>query len=69
MALYPEVQRRAQVELDSVVGIGRFPEFSDKPNLPYINAIVTELLRWQPVLPLGTLVPMFICAGYGSSSC
>jgi len=52
MALYPEVQKKAQKELDEVIG-DRLPEFNDRPNLPYINAMVKESFRWQPVVPLG----------------
>jgi len=52
MVLYPQVQKKAQEELDRVLG-NRFPEFNDRPNLPYINAMVKESLRWQPVAPLG----------------
>ena len=51
MTLHPDVQRRAQAELDAVVGPNRLPEHSDKPNLPYIEAIYKEVLRWAPVLP------------------
>ena len=53
MILNPEVQSRAQEELDRVVGSKRLPEFSDEPQLPYIRAICKEVLRWQPVVPLG----------------
>ena len=49
MIAHPEVQRRAQAELDTVVGRSRTPTFSDAPNLPYIHAIVKEVLRWRPV--------------------
>ena len=49
----PEVMNKAQEELDRVVGRGRLPDFSDKENLPYIDAVVRELLRWSPPLPLG----------------
>ncbi|KAN0139662.1 Cytochrome P450 monooxygenase [Lactarius tabidus] len=51
MVAHPEVQRRAQAELDTVVGRSRIPTFSDVPNLPYIQAMVKETLRWRPVLP------------------
>ena len=54
MAKYPDVQDKAHAELDAVVGQDRLPEFSDCPKLPYINAVISELFRWQPVLPLGT---------------
>ncbi|KAK0465884.1 cytochrome P450 [Desarmillaria tabescens] len=52
--LYPEVQVKAQAELDAVVGHGtRLPNFEDRLQLPYIDAIVLEALRWNPVIPLG----------------
>jgi cytochrome P450 len=53
MVAFPEVQRRAQAELDAVVGRDRLPTFSDAPHLPYIHALVKETLRWRPVAPLG----------------
>ena len=53
MALYPEVQKKAQAEIDSVVGPNRLPDFHDRPSLPYINAVVKESLRWNLVTPLG----------------
>ena len=53
MALYPEVQKKAQAEIDTVVGPNRLPDFQDRPSLPYINAIVKELMRWNLVAPLG----------------
>ena len=52
MALYPEVQKKAQAEIDAVVGSTRLPDFDDRPSLPYINAIVKESMRWHLVLPL-----------------
>ena len=42
---HPEVQVKAQKELDSVIGRDRLPDFSDRESLPYINAILKELLR------------------------
>ena len=53
MALYPDVQSKAQAELDTVVGTGRLPEFEDRQSLPYIEAIMMETLRWRPAVPLG----------------
>ena len=49
MVCYPEVVAKAQKELDSVTGGDRLPDFSDRPRLPYINAIIKETMRWQPV--------------------
>ena len=53
MALYPDVMRKAQAEIDTVVGRHRMPTFADRPHLPYVRAIVKEVLRWRPVGPLG----------------
>ena len=52
MALNPQVMKKAQEELDRVVGKGELPDFSHKDNLPYIDALVKEVLRWGPPLPL-----------------
>ncbi|THU99940.1 cytochrome P450 [Dendrothele bispora CBS 962.96] len=49
---HPEVQARAQAELDSVIGTTRLPDFSDRENVPYIEAILNETLRMYPVTPL-----------------
>jgi cytochrome P450 len=53
MALYPEVQKKAQAEIDAVVGPNRLPDFHDRSSLPYINAVVKESLRWNLAAPLG----------------
>ena len=53
MALYPHVMQKAQEELDRVVGNERLPELSDRENLPYISALLKELLRWACPTPIG----------------
>lgn len=53
MTLYPEVQRKAQEEIDRVLGTGRLPQITDRVKLPYIEAVVKETLRWHPVAPMG----------------
>ncbi|OSD07367.1 cytochrome P450 [Trametes coccinea BRFM310] len=52
MSLYPDVQNKAQAELDAVVGRHRLPDFEDQDSLVYIKAIVKEVLRWHTALPL-----------------
>ncbi|KIJ28079.1 hypothetical protein M422DRAFT_784656 [Sphaerobolus stellatus SS14] len=52
MTMYPDVQRKAQKELDSVLGAHRLPDFGDRDSLPYVKAIVKETMRWQNVVPL-----------------
>ncbi|KAG5336897.1 hypothetical protein C0989_011601 [Termitomyces sp. Mn162] len=53
MVVNVDAQNKAQVELDAVVGTSRLPDFSDRPNLPYLEALFREVMRWHPVLPLG----------------
>ena len=45
MLLYPDVQTTAQHEIDNVIGGDRLPEFEDRDSLPYVNAILSEVLR------------------------
>ncbi|KAF9456307.1 cytochrome P450 [Collybia nuda] len=52
MAMYPDVQRKAQAEIDAVVGSNRLPDFNDRQALPYVSAMVKETMRWQAVSPL-----------------
>ncbi|KAG2069083.1 cytochrome P450 [Suillus decipiens] len=53
MVLYPDVQKRAQAEIDFVVGGDRLPTFEDRASLPYVESVLRETLRWHPVGPLG----------------
>jgi len=53
MTLYPEVQRKVQEEIDRVIGNDRLPTFADQANLPYVEAVAKEVLRWNPVVPFG----------------
>ncbi|KAI0363948.1 cytochrome P450 [Pilatotrama ljubarskyi] len=53
MGVYPSVQRKAQDELDAVVGPDRLPTYADLAQMPYLNALYLEVLRWNPVVPLG----------------
>jgi cytochrome P450 len=52
MALHPKTVKKAQEELDRVVDKGQLPSFSDRDNLPYIDAVVKEVLRWNPPFPI-----------------
>lgn len=53
MTIYPEVQRRGQEEISRVVGNDRLPTLADRVNLPCVDTIVKETLRWHPVAPMG----------------
>ena len=62
MVLYPRVLRRAREEVDSICCEGssktgptltRLPTFGDRERMPYVNAIVREVLRWAPIAPMG----------------
>lgn len=56
MVLYPAVLKRAQEEVDRVVGNDRLPSFSDREKMPYIDALVKETFRWEVVAPIGPLL-------------
>ena len=55
MVLYPKAQKRAQEEIDRVVGNSRLPDFGDRESLVYVEAFFREVLRWHPPVPLGVL--------------
>ncbi|KAF8154735.1 cytochrome P450 [Crassisporium funariophilum] len=52
MVLNPDAQRKAQQELDTVVGSGRLPTFADRASLPYVECLFKETLRWGVPVPL-----------------
>ncbi|TFY69462.1 hypothetical protein EVJ58_g398 [Rhodofomes roseus] len=53
MMCFPDAQRKAQAEIDRVIGNDRLPTLADRDELPYIRALIWEVLRWQPIAPLG----------------
>ncbi|KAK5094649.1 hypothetical protein LTS08_008505 [Lithohypha guttulata] len=53
MAIFPEVAQKAQQEIDQVIGSTRLPSWEDEANLPYVRALVKEVLRWRPVNKFG----------------
>ena len=53
MTCFPDVQKKAQAEIDLVVGPDRLPSFADRDSLPYIDALVKEVFRWNAVVPTG----------------
>jgi cytochrome P450 len=53
LVTHPETLHAAHKELDIVIGSDRSPTFADEGNLPYIRALVKEVLRWRPVAVLG----------------
>lgn len=52
MLLYPDVQRKAQKELDSLLGESALPSINHRKDLPYVDALCKEVLRWRPAVPL-----------------
>ncbi|KAJ7303729.1 cytochrome P450 [Mycena albidolilacea] len=51
MLACPEVQKKAQAEIDSLTGGRYLPSFEDEASLPYISALVKEVMRWENVTP------------------
>lgn len=56
MVLNPEAQELAQSEIQHVVGHERLPTLDDRKDLPYVDALLKEVLRWAPPAPLGAFV-------------
>jgi len=52
MAIHPEIQQRAQAEIDSCIGEGKLPSFEDREKLPYIEAVLREVMRMYVLVPL-----------------
>lgn len=52
LAINQKVQERLHQELDDVIGRERLPELADKPNLPYLEATIHEVLRYSSLVPL-----------------
>jgi len=53
MIEHPEAQRRAQQEIEAVIGTERLPCFSDRDVLPYVEALVSEIMRYYTLVPIG----------------
>lgn len=54
LVMNPGIQKRAQAEIDTVIGRDRIPTLNDREFLPYIEAIRREAIRWHVVTPLGS---------------
>lgn len=52
MAKCPDIQRKAQAEIDSVIGHDRLANMDDRENLPYVNRLIVEVLRFNPIAPI-----------------
>ncbi|KAH7673141.1 CBN-CYP-14A1 protein, partial [Aphelenchoides avenae] len=50
MVKWPHIQRKAQAEIDSVVGRDRFPTMADRMEMPYMNALLAEIQRYEVVV-------------------
>lgn len=52
--LHPEIQSRAQAEVDSIITKERrLPTIQDRESMPYLEAVLKEVLRWAPPSPMG----------------
>jgi len=60
MVLFPEVQKKAQAELDAIIGPERLPTLSDRQSLPFMEALLKEIHRWHAVSRLGKLFTLIL---------
>ncbi|KAI0267100.1 cytochrome P450 [Gloeopeniophorella convolvens] len=68
MTLYPDAQSKAQTEIDRAIGSDRLPTLADRDNLPYVNALFSELIRWAAVTPIEQ-DPRICAFGFGRRIC
>ncbi|CAG7918924.1 unnamed protein product [Penicillium olsonii] len=52
LAAHPLIQQKAQAEIDIACGAHRLPVWSDHENIPYVNCILKEGIRIQPIVPV-----------------
>lgn len=73
MLANPQAQKKAQDEIDSVIAAGHLPDFGDEEAMPYVAALIKEVLRWGSVVPFGALssslpalltCPLFRCPSF-----
>lgn len=64
LSLHPHVLKKAQMEIDAVVGNERLPTYSDRTSLPYVNALALEVLRWHTVVPTGKFFKKSFSSGW-----
>ena len=69
MIQHPEVAKKAQQEIESVVGTDRLPTFADRASLPYVDAVMREVLRWGTPVPLGASLQYLITSGEAEGRC
>ncbi|XP_046583891.1 vitamin D(3) 25-hydroxylase-like [Haliotis rubra] len=50
---YPEVQEKCFQQIKEHIGLERRPTMLDKPNLPYVEAVYSEILRHVDMVPTG----------------
>lgn len=53
LVTHPRVQSKLQEELDTVIGKNRSAELSDRPKTPYTEAVLSEILRFSNLAPMG----------------
>lgn len=49
---HPKVQEKMRKELEKVVGDSRYPSMNDRSELPYCEAVLTEILRCANISPI-----------------
>jgi cytochrome P450 len=52
---YPQVYKRVQQEVDSVLG-DRLPSVFDRDSMPYTNATIHELMRYSTIIPMNVRI-------------
>lgn len=60
MSAFPQTQKKAQAAIDALLGGDRLPDHRDFEHLPYVQAIMLEVLRWGTAAPLCEYISCFM---------
>lgn len=55
MSVHPDIQSQVQVELDANIREGSTIKPSEKPHLPYTEAVLAEVQRFSSFVPFGVM--------------
>jgi len=53
MFLFPHIAEKVHKEIEEVTSGQRMPQVTDRPNLPFTEAVWKEAWRWHPFFPVG----------------
>lgn len=53
LCMFPDVQKKLQAEVIQITGNSRKVSIQDRPQMPYAQAVMDEILRYSSIAPIG----------------